>query len=91
MIADYVYLNTNYFCKVYKDVMGKTFNEYLTEVRIHKACELLASNQALQVTAISELTGFGNKQNMIRAFRKNLGTTPSDYRKTVDPLKLTQI
>jgi two-component system response regulator YesN len=91
MIADHVYLNTNYFCKVYKDVTGKTFNEYVTEVRLQKACELLDNNQGLQVAIVSELAGFGNKQNMIRAFKKNLGMTPSDYRTMANSMKIKPI
>lgn len=79
MMADKVYLNQNYLSKLFKDFTGCSFLEYLTKVRLDKACSLLKDSN-LSISEIAGKTGFGNRLNLIRAFKKNLGKTPSDFR-----------
>ncbi|MDF2716214.1 MAG: transcriptional regulator, AraC family, partial [Paenibacillus sp.] len=79
-VAETVYMNANYFSKLFKETTGKTFVEFLTEVRVQNACAMLRGTDKT-VTDIAELSGFGTKLNLIRAFKKHLGITPTDYRK----------
>ncbi|WP_168929065.1 helix-turn-helix domain-containing protein [Paenibacillus dokdonensis] len=78
-IADLVFMNSHYLSKVFKEVTGQTFTECLTEIRLEEACRLLAQTNK-SVIEIAELTGFGQKQNVIRTFKKYTGLTPSEYR-----------
>lgn len=79
-VAETVYMNANYFSKLFKETTGKTFVEFLTEVRVQDACALLSGTDKT-VSDIAEISGFGTKLNLIRAFKKHLGMTPTDYRK----------
>ncbi|WP_176706299.1 helix-turn-helix domain-containing protein [Paenibacillus hemerocallicola] len=79
-VSETVFMNANYFSKLFKETTGKTFVEYLTEVRLQDACALLNETDKT-VTDIAESSGFGTKLNLIRAFKKHFGMTPTDYRK----------
>jgi len=78
-IADTLYISRNHFCRLFKEITGETFGEYITRVRLEKACELLEKTQDT-INDIAETVGFGNKQNIIRAFKKYYGMTPTQYR-----------
>ena len=64
------------------DVLSAGFTDYLNGVRIGKAKELL-ENTDLTVSEICAQTGFNSDQNFIRVFKKYVGMTPGQYRKTV--------
>ncbi|TBL78508.1 helix-turn-helix domain-containing protein [Paenibacillus thalictri] len=79
-VADAVFMNAHYFSKVFKEVSGWTFGEYLAEIRLQEACRLLKETNG-NIIDIAAASGFGQKQNMIRAFKKSFGMTPTEYRK----------
>ena len=60
---------------------GKSPKEYLTEYRIKQACHLLRETD-LSVSAIAYSVGFENNLYFSKAFRKQKGVSPSEYRKT---------
>ncbi|NOU75756.1 helix-turn-helix domain-containing protein [Paenibacillus sp. LMG 31458] len=78
-LADLVFMNGNYLSKVFKEVTGKTFIDFLTEIRFEEACRLLKETD-LSIIEIADQTGFGQKQNVIRTFKKCTGLTPTEYR-----------
>ena len=78
-LADGVHLNANYVGRVFKEYTGKPVLEYITRVRLDQACQLLCASH-LTVGEIAERVGFGTPLNMIRAFKKYLGRTPSEQR-----------
>ncbi|WP_028549968.1 helix-turn-helix domain-containing protein [Paenibacillus sp. UNC451MF] len=78
-LADLVFMNSNYVSKMFKEVTGQTFIDFLTEIRFEEACRLL-QNTDKNINEIAELTGFGQKQNVIRTFKKMTGLTPTEYR-----------
>ena len=67
------------FCRFFKSRTKKTFSEYLTEVRITKACELIG-NGTHNVTESSFESGFTNISNFHRQFKKVMGMTPTEYK-----------
>jgi two-component system response regulator YesN len=78
-IADRIYLNASYFSDLFRREMGKTFTEYLGELRIDKARELL-KNPDLKMNEIALLTGFIDPNYFAKVFKKYVGLTPSQYR-----------
>ncbi len=78
-IAEQALMNPQYFSKIFKEVTSKTFLEYLTEVRLAEAVKLLRVKDA-KIYEIAEKSGFGNKINLMRAFKKYYNMTPSEYR-----------
>ncbi|MBU0478574.1 AraC family transcriptional regulator [bacterium] len=80
-LADIGYLQTNYFCKVFKDISGMTPMEYVTNYRIQKACDLL-SNTDKSVTDVCFEVGFHDSSYFARMFKELIKTSPSEYRKS---------
>ncbi|ASE81236.1 TPA: helix-turn-helix transcriptional regulator [Citrobacter koseri] len=63
---------------------GGTIQEYLMMRRIRQACELLLHTNS-SVREIAEQVGFSEYAWFITCFRKNMGKTPLQYRKTYSP------
>ena len=78
-IAAQVYLTPTYLCYLYKKNTGKTLNEYVTEVKMQKAKELL-KNHALKLSDVAEMLGFHSANYFTRTFTKQYGITPTAYR-----------
>jgi len=78
-VAGKVYLSSFYFSKIFKEHTGKSFTDYLIELRLRKAAELL-STTTKTVRTICELTGFNSQQYFALQFKKYFGLTPTRYR-----------
>lgn len=71
-----------YFSHLFKKATGQTFVEYLHEVRIERAKELIRIG-AHTMTQICFQVGFRHLSHFIRTFKKRTGMTPTDYKKSV--------
>lgn len=69
----------NYFCRKFKQATGKTYLQYLSEVKIEHAKNLLASS-LLSVTEVCYECGFSSLSHFLREFRKKTNFTPTEYR-----------
>ena len=67
------------FCRYFKSRTRKSYFQYLTEVRIAYACELLMEGN-LDVTRVCFASGFNNLSNFHKQFKKVTKMTPSEYR-----------
>lgn len=65
------------FYKEFKQLFGVTFSEYLENLRIAKACDLLKART--RVKDVSELVGYGSDYSFRRAFKRVTGIAPSTY------------
>jgi AraC-like DNA-binding protein/ligand-binding sensor protein len=81
-IAEHVYLSTSYASRVFKKVQGVSIVEYISQVRIEKAKQLLA-NPHYQIEEIAENVGYADAGYFTKVFRKYEGVTPSKYRQNV--------
>lgn len=79
-LSSLVNLNTQYFCRYFKENIGKTATEYINDIRIEKAAESLLETSDKIIT-IAQDAGFDNIGYFIRRFRQAKGVTPSEYRK----------
>ncbi|MFD0693458.1 AraC family transcriptional regulator [Paenibacillus sp. GCM10027628] len=79
--ADYCGVSTFQISKWFKKIMQTAFIDYLTEYRIEKAKQILAETD-LPVSEVSHLVGY-QRQNFMRVFKKQVGTTPGQYRESV--------
>ncbi|MCI6044753.1 response regulator [bacterium] len=79
-----LYMNVDYVSKKYYKETGKKFSNYLTELRIQKAKELLTEIGNDKIQNIAELVGCGNNpQYFSQLFKKSTGMTPSAYIKFI--------
>lgn len=71
-------MNSNYFCRAFKELTEKTPIEYLNYYRIESACELIAST-GMSLIEIAMNCGFNDYSYFIKVFKKYKGTTPHKY------------
>ena len=79
-IADMFFLNPAYLSRMFKNETGKNFNDYLTGLRMGKACELLKC-QDLKMNDVAYMIGYENLNYFFKKFKDYYGDTPSEYRK----------
>lgn len=73
-------LSQSYFSYLFKSITAKTFTEYLNDIRISKAMELLRATNK-RVLDICYDVGFNNVNHFNRLFRQKTGITPMVYRR----------
>ncbi|MFW6230109.1 MAG: AraC family transcriptional regulator [Halanaerobium sp.] len=69
-----------YICRKFKEITNFTINEYINNVRVKKAQDLLKSTET-KVTEISGMVGYNSISQFYRMFNKISNTTPLEYRK----------
>lgn len=79
-LAAYVQLSPYYFSKLFKENIGLTFIDYLTQKRIDLSKRLLISTSKTFKEICYEV-GYHDPNYFSRVFKKITGMTPSDYRK----------
>ena len=72
-------LSEGAFSRFFKQRTGKTLPEYVNELRVGRACRMLAEEHR-KVTDVALECGFRNLANFNRRFRKITNQTPSSYR-----------
>jgi len=73
------FISPSYLSKLFKQFTNKTFIEYLTGLRVAKACELLKTSNR-KLFEIAELVGYSDPRYFSSIFKKYTGLTPSQYR-----------
>jgi len=71
----------SYFSHVFKKETGQTFIDFMNEVRIERAMELI-TRDSHTITHIGFQVGFHHLSHFIRTFKKRTGITPTEYKKT---------
>lgn len=82
--AEAVFLNKNYLCTLFHAETGKTFSEYLTQVRITKAKELLQST-SLPISEIANQLAYCDHFYFSKVFKKKVGLSPYAFRSDRSP------
>ena len=80
-VSKHVYMSKSYFDKLFKHKMGMTVHDYLLEIRMKKAFDLL--KQGIPVSKISEIVGYKDKRNFLRMFKSYTGFTPIEFKNKI--------
>ncbi|TCZ67068.1 AraC family transcriptional regulator [Flaviaesturariibacter aridisoli] len=83
--AALLHLSPSAFCRFFKRVTGKTFSDYLNDVRTGHACSLLTGTDK-SIAEIAFATGFESLTYFNRVFRKKKGLSPREYRARMQEL-----
>lgn len=75
-------LSQSYFRYLFKLMTQKTFTEYVNDMRISKAIDMLKSKHDMKVVDICYEAGFNNVNHFNRIFRQSTGVTPMTFRKS---------
>lgn len=78
-VASMLNMSSVSFSRYFRHHTQKTFSEYVTEVRISHACNLLMSDNE-NISQICYSSGFENLSNFYKHFKKVTGVIPKDYR-----------
>lgn len=81
-VAEAVNLSPQYFSKTFKERAGSSFIDYLTELRVERAKELIRSKQK-SVKEVCYHVGYKDPNYFSRVFKKYTGVSPSDYRQSI--------
>ena len=79
-LADLCDLSPSYFSRLFNKSTGKSVKEYAQDLRLQKACELLASTDRT-VVSISAEVGYVDCGYFCKLFKKEFSCTPIEYRK----------
>lgn len=81
-VAQKFFLNPSYLSRTFKKEAGVSFVEYLTALRMEKAIELLKNSDS-KVFAVAEAVGVPDPNYFSTCFKKYVGLSVSDFRKTL--------
>ena len=79
-LAEQCNISEVYFRKIFTETYKTTPKQFLVDIRINKAKQLL-SDGFLNVGAVAEECGFSNQYHFCRLFKEKTGFTPTEYMK----------
>lgn len=77
--AETVFVSPQHLSLLFKRETGLSYSEYLTRLRLDRACRLL-DNPDLSIREIAEMSGFSDPDYFSRFFKQNMGMRPGEYR-----------
>ncbi|TLS36499.1 response regulator transcription factor [Pseudalkalibacillus caeni] len=80
-VADHIHISRNYFSILFKRLMEQNFIDYVIDLRINKAKELLVET-SMKVYEVASDAGFNDVKYFSKLFKKITGHSPGDYRST---------
>jgi len=78
-VAECSFVNTSYFCTLFKQKTGYTFTNYLSVIRINKAKELLLNTEC-RINEVAVIVGYDDWNYFSRVFKKIVGISPLQYK-----------
>ncbi|MGQ8870739.1 response regulator [Paenibacillus sp. TSA_86.1] len=79
-VCAHLHISSGYFCSIFKKEVQLTFLQYLMQIRMDEARELLRSTE-LKSFEIAEKVGFAEPNYFSFCFKKHIGVSPKEYRK----------
>ncbi|WP_183559617.1 AraC family transcriptional regulator [Mucilaginibacter sp. SP1R1] len=77
-VAEIAGMTPNSFCRYFKHYTGKTYSDFLNEIKVGYACKLLIANKT-SIKQICYESGFNNFSCFHQCFKKITGKTPLTY------------
>jgi two-component system response regulator YesN len=79
-VAEELSMNPAYISRLFKQMTGQTFVEYLKRIRIEKSKELLL-NSSLKINEVGRRVGYEHSYYFIKVFKELMGLTPGEFKK----------
>jgi two-component system response regulator YesN len=80
-LAGMVFLTPSYLSKLFKQETGLTLTDYVIEIRIRKAKQLLKNAPDLKIHEIGTEVGYPDPAYFNKLFKKVVGVTPNEYKR----------
>jgi two-component system, response regulator YesN len=88
-VAGKAFMDVYYFSRTFKKVVGRGFADYLKDLRLKKALDLL-SNPILRIKEIASLVGYQDPNYFSRLMKKETGYSPGEYREIMLKMNLPE-
>jgi len=79
VVADMLKMSSAYIGRLFKQGTGVSFSEYLNDIRLTKALELLDSDH-ISINEVMEQCGYRSQSHFFKQFKMKYGTSPGEYR-----------
>lgn len=79
-LASHLYISRSHLSTVFKKTYGMNLNEYIHQIKIYRAKELL-QDRSKSIIQISGYLGYSSSSHFNRVFKQIAGITPNEYRK----------
>lgn len=83
LLTQHFHVSKTLLCNLFRDYTGKSFVEYVTTFRMHKAQELMRLYPRMRNKEIAEMVGYPDQNYFSRVFTSVIGMSPSDFRSRV--------
>ncbi len=83
-LAKDCFVGESYYCKLFKRLTGASPVDYITSLRISKACDLLIEYPNKKISAVALECGFNNSTYFNKIFKERVGLSPSEFRTNKD-------
>lgn len=80
-LAHMVFLTPSYLSKLFKQETGLTLTDYIIEIRIRKAKQLLKNSPDLKIHEIGTEVGYPDPAYFNKLFKRIVGVTPNEYKR----------
>jgi AraC-like DNA-binding protein/mannose-6-phosphate isomerase-like protein (cupin superfamily) len=88
-LEEALHLNRYYISHLFSHKLSIRFNDYVNSLRVSDACRLLRQTD-LSITEIGSRSGFNTLRTFNRSFMKQMGLSPSEYRRAYAPAFLNK-
>lgn len=82
-IADYMGFTREYLSRLFIKETGINLFQYILEIRMQKAAELLSANSNILIKEVALAVGFDNQYSFSSKFKKHFGVSPNNYKEKI--------
>ncbi|AEE96990.1 response regulator transcription factor [Mahella australiensis] len=83
--AEMLHYHPFYLSRLFKQITGMTFSNYIAEIKMNRAKEMLMRNE-IKIADIALTLGFDNASYFTRFFKRHMNMSPQEYRSGVQAL-----
>lgn len=81
-LSNIVHISTYHFCRIFKEMTGKTTTDYINGIRLEKAVDYLNKGD-MNITEIALRCGFDSINYFSRLFKRHYNVSPTKFRETL--------
>jgi len=85
-ISNELQLSPNHTSVIFRDTTGENISNYITKMRMEKAC-LLLQDPASPINDTAQKVGYADPHYFAKVFKKHEGLTPSQYKNVMSRLE----